>query len=240
MKGVLTLCAASFVVSGANAVFYDSFDGTDIDRSKWSRYSERVGWIKNTVADSLLHVHGMEYPNGPDRAWIVGGGGDVWGEGADMRARVGWEDKQGQMMMNVFATTPYNSYAWITYAPGSLTAKIWNKNGNLSREASITIPRSGWETLRINRQHQFISVYFGEQLVVAAETNIDHWAYERIALGWFAQSEQTPMSYYADWAYVIPEPTSLLALAVGSVLLLRSRKRAIPIRSRSRPAAVEI
>jgi len=221
MRNMLILSAA-IMGSRADAVFYDSFDGTEIDWDNWGYYSERVAWVRNSVQNSLLHVFGMQYPNGPDNAWLVGGG-EIWGDGVDMRARVGWEDKQGQMMMNVMGSTPYNGFAWITFSPGTLTAWIKGDNGKDIKSATISIPRQGWETLRINRKGQFVSIFFGEQMVVAAETD-KVMGYNRIALGWFAQSEQTPMSYYADWAYVIPEPSSLAALGFG-VLLTRRRRR---------------
>ena len=204
--------------------FYEDFPGPG--RGSWGLITECASDFVWTVSDSMLHVTQMKYPNCKETVWLAGIPNlfDTT-QGFEMSVRVGWEDKPGRFTFKAALGSANPPTARMDAGPGGVTSIVYNRDGIVS-QGSVSAPRSGFFTLKIQRYGSVVKTFFDDTLVAEGITDIfrDN---TQVWIGFYAPNDQVQMGYHVDWAegHPVPEPASRSALGIGAIAVMLTRRR---------------
>jgi hypothetical protein len=223
MKRLLTLLLPLALVPAWAGGFFDDFDGEDLG-PHW-RFGGGKGRMIYSVHDSLLEVYTVVGPFFTNRDRIHAAI-DAYND-FEMRAVVGWVpvDSHHELTFSASVTPGSDLVAAIGYARRQV-------GGEWVSLVSVTIgdgpgtefraPDSGFHELRVERRGSTFAAFFdGERVLEGQGTTREP---RTVTLG-FGATGATPVDMIVDRVSVVPEPSSILSVAIALIVAGARRRR---------------
>ena len=238
MKKVIITTIWIIIPLTASAIFFDDFDGDDFS-SNWKPYYGQPPYWESSweyhFENSWVVATNIWGGFSSGSGILVGSSfGTQDGKGLNLSdfeasAKVRWQDGQVNSVGFTLGTVwPYNSDIGISYVAKYpiepvILVNFHNWGGGI---VQVPAPPPGEHVLELKREGTLLSAYVNGNLIYSAND-----LYSRTINGtslYFGGplEKDDPMfkPVAVDWINVVPEPVSVLSMAFGLFVLLRSRK----------------